>query len=119
MRKIILGMAIAWLMAIGGHSAAWAAPVGGGGISAATVADSMLHKVVTAGYCARLKHRCDYKEELGEAGEGNCSRYRRECGRFNYCESLRRACIYKEERGQEGRGNCRRYRSECGGDNDY
>lgn len=116
MRNFILGTAIAFCMAIGGLSAASAAPVGGGDISSATVADSMLQKVVSAGYCARLKRACDYKEERGEEGLGNCSRYRRECGRFNYCESLRRACVYKEDRGQEGRGNCRRYRNECGGD---
>ena len=116
MRDFILGMAIAFCMAIGGLSAASAATIGGGGISTVTVADGTLQKVVTAGYCARLKHACDYKEERGEAGEGNCRRYRNECGRFNYCQALRRACVHKEERGQEGRGNCRRYRSECGGE---
>jgi hypothetical protein len=116
MRSFILGTAIAFCIAIGGLSAASAAPVGGGGISTATVADGTLQRVVSADYCARLKRACDYKEERGEVGEGNCSRYRRECGRFNYCQALRRSCEYKEERGQEGRGNCRRYRNECGGD---
>lgn len=32
-------------------------------------------------YCERLRHACIYKEERGEVGEGNCRRYRRECGR--------------------------------------
>jgi hypothetical protein len=116
MRNFILGTAIAFCMAIGGLSAASAATVGGGGLNTPTVADGMLHKVVTAGYCSELKRACAYKEARGEVGEGNCSRYRRECGRFNYCQALRRSCEYKEERGQEGRGNCRRYRNECSGD---
>jgi len=61
-----------------------------------------------------LRRACIYKERLGEVGEGNCRRYRRECGgRVSYCERLRRACIYKEERGEVGYGNCRRYREEC------
>ena len=51
----------------------------------------------------------------GERGEGNCRRYREECGGTSYCERLRRACVYKEYRGEAGEGNCRRYRNECGG----
>lgn len=35
-------------------------------------------------YCARLRRACVFKEERGEAGEGNCRRYRRECGRRQY-----------------------------------
>lgn len=67
------------------------------------------------GYCERLRRACVYKEERGEVGEGNCRRYREECGgRVSYCERLRRACINKEERGEVGYGNCRRYREECG-----
>jgi len=67
-------------------------------------------------HCERLRHACINKEERGEVGEGNCRRYRAECGgRVSYCERLRRACIYKEERGEVGEGNCRRYRNECGG----
>lgn len=67
------------------------------------------------GYCERLRRACVFKEERGEVGEGNCRRYRNECGgRVSYCERLRRACVYKEERGQVGEGNCRRYRNECG-----
>ena len=30
-------------------------------------------------YCRRLRRACEYKNERGEAGEGNCRRYRREC----------------------------------------
>ncbi|MDX2204898.1 MAG: hypothetical protein NW223_19265 [Hyphomicrobiaceae bacterium] len=67
------------------------------------------------GYCARLRRACEYKHERGEEGQGNCRRYRAECGSGpSYCERLRRACEYKHERGEEGQGNCRRYRAECG-----
>lgn len=31
-------------------------------------------------YCERLRRACIYKEERGEVGEGNCRRYRHECG---------------------------------------
>jgi hypothetical protein len=66
------------------------------------------------GRCERLRRACVYKEYRGEAGEGNCRRYREECGGISYCERLRRACVYKEYRGEVGEGNCRRYRRECG-----
>lgn len=33
-------------------------------------------------YCRRLRRACEYKDERGERGEGNCRRYRRECGRY-------------------------------------
>jgi hypothetical protein len=43
------------------------------------------------GYCERLRRACIYKEERGEVGEGNCRRYRAECGgRVSYCERLLR-----------------------------
>ncbi len=73
------------------------------------------------GYCQRLRWKCEHKYELGQEGEGNCRRYREECGggRASYCERLRRACEFKYERGQEGQGNCRRYREECGGRGRY
>lgn len=32
-------------------------------------------------YCRRLRRACEFKEERGESGEGNCRRYRRECRR--------------------------------------
>jgi len=36
------------------------------------------------GYCERLRRACVYKNERGEVGEGNCRRYRSECGRRYY-----------------------------------
>src|SRR5215510_8720884 len=40
-------------------------------------------------YCERLRRACTYKEQRGGVGEGNCRRYRAECGeRLSYCERL-------------------------------
>ena len=71
------------------------------------------------GYCEQLRRACEYKEELGEVGQGNCRRYREECGSrrpsASLCRELRYACLHKEELGEEGMGNCRRYRETCRG----
>ncbi len=67
---------------------------------------------VQYGYCERLRRACIYKEERGESGEGNCRRYRNECGGGggrSHCERLRDECVH----GERGEGNCRRYRREC------
>jgi hypothetical protein len=78
-------------------------------------ADTAVETVQYGGYCERLRRACEFKYERGQAGEGNCSRYRAECtGRAAYCERLRRACVYKDYRGEAGMGNCSRYRAECG-----
>ena len=31
-------------------------------------------------YCERLRRACEFKEERGEVGMGNCRRYKEECG---------------------------------------
>ena len=67
------------------------------------------------GRCERLRRACEFKDERGERGEGNCRRYREECGGGGYCARLKRACLNKEDRGEVGQGNCRRWRNECGG----
>lgn len=116
MRRIVLGMVMAVGMLFAGMSAASAGPVAAGDMaSAAAASGAELQQVQYGGYCARLRRACEYKDERGESGQGNCRRYREECGgRRSYCERLRRACEYKDERGESGRGNCRRYRQECG-----
>ena len=109
MRKFALGIIIA---------VSWALT---GAASSAPVNPDLAHSVaevatlVQSDRCAYLRYKCTHKDQLDEVGEGNCRRYRRECGQVSYCERLRRACIYKEERGEVGQGNCRRYRYECGG----
>ncbi len=68
------------------------------------------------GHCEELRRACENKERLGERGEGNCRRYREECGhRSSSCAELRRACVNKERYGEQGEGNCRRYRQACRG----
>jgi hypothetical protein len=67
--------------------------------------------------CRELRAACMHKEELGEAGRGNCRRYRELCtgGEHVDCRELRAACMHKEELGESGKGNCRRYRELCTG----
>jgi hypothetical protein len=114
MRSTVLGTMIALSMAIGGFSAASAAPAVGSGLGTPAIGAGMLLKA-EYGYCERLRRACVYKDERGEWGQGNCRRYHADCGEENHCDRLRRACIHKEERGEEGQGNCRRYHRECGG----
>jgi len=88
----------------------------GGMATAGPRADTAVESVQYGGYCERLRRACVYKDYRGEAGLGNCRRYREECqNRASYCERLRRACVYKDYRGETGQGNCSRYRAECGG----
>ena len=97
-----------------GVAGAAAAPLGNG---LAGGVESPLKQVQFGGgrYCEGLRRACENKDRRGEAGEGNCRRYRAECGeRISYCERLRRACANKDRRGEAGEGNCRRYRNECG-----
>ncbi len=87
-------------------------------IAGATVESGLTR--IQWGYCERLRWRCEHKYELGQEGEGNCRRYREECGgRERYCARLRWQCEHKYQLGQEGEGNCRRYREECGGRRPY
>src|SRR5512145_314866 len=104
------------ILAVGsGLVSAGAAPVGVD--VSADVSEGVVEQVQYwgGGHCARLRRACIYKYERDEVGEGNCRRYRRECGDGGYCERLRRACVFKYERGEAGEGNCRRYRRECRG----
>jgi hypothetical protein len=116
MQAIIGAMILAAGLGLASVSNVVAAPVGVD-MPGAGFLEGLIEQVQYrgGGYCERLRRACMYKEERGEVGEGNCRRYRQECGgRASYCERLRRACINKEERGEVGEGNCRRYRNECG-----
>ena len=119
MRKFILGLIVATSCIFTGVSVASAAPVGPGLTDSAAKVETLVQKTASRDYCAYLRYKCNNKEQLGEYGEGNCRRYRRECGQISYCERLRRACVYKEERGEVGEGNCRRYRDECHSGRDW
>lgn len=117
MRAIIGAIILTAAVGLASVSGAVATPIGANALGGG-VFENVLDRVQYGGgrYCERLRRACEYKDERGEAGQGNCRRYREECGGGpSYCERLRRACVYKDERGETGEGNCRRYRSECGG----
>jgi hypothetical protein len=111
MRTFIYGILMVAGLMLAGVSTASAGAPGAPDLSGTAVTGGIVHK---ASYCERLRRACEYKNERGEEGQGNCRRYREECGRESQCERLRRACEHKSERGEEGQGNCRRYREECG-----
>lgn len=113
MNKIIAGMvavAAMMMLSVGGVSAA---PLAGSQAPGVTGSDSMVVRVESRN-CRELRLACKKKDELGERGEGNCRRYREECGE-NHCARLRHDCMNKERTGREGEGLCRRYRHECRG----
>jgi hypothetical protein len=115
MRTVVIGMLMGLGLSLAGFSAASAGPIAAGDLGRVAAHGAALQQVQFGGYCARLRRACEYKDERGESGQGNCRRYREECGgRRQRCERLRRACEYKDERGESGQGNCRRYRQECG-----
>jgi hypothetical protein len=60
---------------------ATAAPVSGIDLRGAASQESVIEHVQEGRYCRRLRRACKNKDARGETGEGNCRRYRRECGR--------------------------------------
>ncbi len=80
---------------------ATAAPAGGGALGnapppATTGGERIQYR---NGTCAELRRACLYKRELGETGQGNCSRYRAECsGRSGYSSSYSRYRSYRAYR---------------------
>ena len=80
MRTVLNAIVLAAGLGLAGVSNATAAPVDSG-VRGADVLESIVEKVHYRGrYCERLRRACVYKEERGEVGEGNCRRYRSECG---------------------------------------
>jgi len=79
MRSLIIGTAAAasfgFLV-----STAWAAPMVRDGVRDIAPQQSLIEQAQSSRFCARLRRACEFKNERGEAGEGNCRRYRRECG---------------------------------------
>jgi hypothetical protein len=61
-------------------STAWAAPMITDDIRGLAPQQSLIEQAQSSRYCARLRRACEFKHERGEVGEGNCRRYRRECG---------------------------------------
>jgi hypothetical protein len=77
MRSFILGVCAAAGVGLLATTAS-AAPVSTQGFA---VPEGFIEQVQSGRYCARLRRACEFKHERGEEGEGNCRRYRRECGR--------------------------------------
>ena len=82
MRTMLSAIILAGGIGLTGIPNAVASPIGHGVPSAGGV-ESVIQKTDyrRGRYCERLRRACVYKEERGEQGEGNCRRYRRECGR--------------------------------------
>jgi hypothetical protein len=82
MRMVIRGMLLAAGLGLAGVPAASAAPISGGEVRGTTVLQGLQEQVQygRGRYCERLRRACIYKEQRGEVGEGNCRRYRSECG---------------------------------------
>ena len=78
MRSIVLGTMVATGMSVFALSAASAAPLARDGIAGQGVIEQAQYE---SRYCRRLRRACENKDIRGEVGEGNCRRYRRECGR--------------------------------------
>jgi hypothetical protein len=80
----MLAMPVAAAIAlIVGLPALSAAPVTGS-LRGVTAEPGVIELVQDSRYCRRLRRACEFKEERGEVGEGNCRRYRRECRRYRY-----------------------------------
>ena len=80
MRKVVLGMMLAFSVAFVGAPPVVASPLGAGA-TGAPVMETLIHKAGEGdGYCRRLRRACENKEERGESGQGNCRTYRIECG---------------------------------------
>jgi hypothetical protein len=77
MRLALLSTVFAAGIAFAGS--AYSAP--GSNTRSITADQRLVEQVQSRRYCARLRRACENKDVRGEQGEGNCRRYRRECGR--------------------------------------
>jgi hypothetical protein len=77
MRSIVLGTVLATGMSIFAYSAV-AAPLTPEAMPPQSLIEQAQYE---SRYCRRLRRACENKDVRGEVGEGNCRRYRRECGR--------------------------------------
>jgi len=77
MRSVLFGLLIAAGAGIAGLPAS-AAPLGTAPQSQAR----LVEQTQGYGFCRRLRRACEFKHQRGETGEGNCARYRRQCGGY-------------------------------------
>jgi hypothetical protein len=79
MNKIIAGLTIVVGLGFSGFTIA---PSSNGFGTIETVGTSAALAQWDERRCRRLRRACEFKDERGERGEGNCRRYRRECSRW-------------------------------------
>jgi hypothetical protein len=77
MRSVVLVTMIATGMSVFALSEASAVPLARDGIAGQGVIEEAQYE---SRYCRRLRRACENKDIRGETGEGNCRRYRRQCG---------------------------------------
>ena len=77
MRNTLFGLLIVAGAGIAGLPAS-AAPMG----TAPQPQARLVEQTQGYSFCRRLRRSCEFKHERGQAGEGNCARYRRECGGY-------------------------------------
>jgi hypothetical protein len=78
MRSIVLGMMITTGMSVLALPVVSAAPLTRDVVVGQGVIEQAQYE---SRYCRHLRRACENKDIRGEVGEGNCRRYRRECGR--------------------------------------
>jgi hypothetical protein len=79
MRNLIKVVAAGAAMMLMTTGAGFAAPVSNAYLNGGAAFGSSVLQV-QYGFCERLRWKCEHKYELGQEGEGNCRRYREECG---------------------------------------
>jgi hypothetical protein len=77
MRSVILGTIVTIGLSAFGVSVSSAAPIARDGMAGQGVVEKAQYE---SRYCRRLRRACENKDIRGETGEGNCRRYRRQCG---------------------------------------
>jgi hypothetical protein len=80
MRSLIVGIVASASLGFLVSSAS-ATGMATGDVRDAASHQSLIEQAQYGRHCARLRRACEFKHERGEVGEGNCRRYRRECGR--------------------------------------
>jgi hypothetical protein len=79
MRAMFVGLALLAPLALAAPAAAL--PTGSTAMEAPALVQFAQYREESR-YCRRLRRACEFKDVRGETGEGNCRRYRRECGRY-------------------------------------
>ena len=77
MNKLLAGLAVLFGLGFSGFAVSYTGSVACQEVGIISAASAQYDDR----YCRRLRRQCEFKDERGERGEGNCRRYRRECRR--------------------------------------